>query len=122
MIIGKRIKELRKKMKMTQEDLANQMRISRSALANYESGLREPNGDILVNFSRILNTSTDYLLGNTDDPRSLKEIHQFQKDKPSCEYNELISIDHYKNLPSIARKEIEDYIEFIVHKYGKGKD
>ena len=122
MIIGKHIKDLRKKMKLTQEDLADQMQISRSALANYESGLREPKGDILVNFARILNTSTDYLLGNTDDPLSLKEIHQFQKDKPSCEYNKLISIDHYKNLPPIARKEIEDYIEFILHKYRKNKD
>ncbi|KYH31535.1 MAG: helix-turn-helix domain-containing protein [Moorella sp. (in: firmicutes)] len=64
MSIGKRIKELREKIGLTQEELAERVQISRSALANYESGYREPKGDILVRFAKALNTSTDFLLGN----------------------------------------------------------
>ncbi|AKX95661.1 transcriptional regulator [Moorella thermoacetica] len=64
MSIGKRIKELREKIGLTQEELAERVQISRSALANYESGYREPKGEILVRFAKALNTSTDFLLGN----------------------------------------------------------
>lgn len=68
MEIGKRIKVLREKKDFTQEELAERIQISRSALANYESGLREPKGDILKRFAKALDTTTDYLLGRTDDP------------------------------------------------------
>lgn len=70
MLIGKRIKELREQLGLTQEELAERVNISRSALANYESGLREPKGDILIRFAEALDTTTDHLLGKstyTDD-------------------------------------------------------
>ncbi|MBE3586531.1 MAG: helix-turn-helix transcriptional regulator [Thermoanaerobacter sp.] len=88
MIIGKRIKELREQLGLTQEELAEKVGISRSALANYESGLREPKGDILVRFANALNTTTDYLLGKTS-----------RTDKPDPERKNTIE----EEFPEISR-------------------
>jgi len=66
--IGKRIKILREQLGLSQEELAVIVNISRSALANYENNLREPKGEILVRIARSLKTTTDYLLGRTNDP------------------------------------------------------
>lgn len=78
MIVGKRIKELRKRLSLTQEELAERVGVSRSALANYESGLREPKGDILVRFAKVFNITTDYLLGKagrTNNPKPTDNNH-----------------------------------------------
>jgi len=66
--VGRRIKELREQLGLTQEELAEKASISRSALANYESGVREPKGIILVRLAEALETSADYILtGKTND-------------------------------------------------------
>ena len=62
----------REKMGITKEELARLSYISRSALANYESGLREPKGAIIVNIATALNTTTDYLLGRTETREALE--------------------------------------------------
>jgi len=65
--IGKRIKKLREQQDKTQEELAEKAGITRSALANYESGVREPKGIILVRIAEALKTTTDYLLTGKDE-------------------------------------------------------
>jgi transcriptional regulator with XRE-family HTH domain len=72
-MIGSNIKRLREKMGITQEELARRTHISRSSLANYESGLREPKGAILVNLASALNTTTDLLLGRTNALEALEK-------------------------------------------------
>ena len=112
MIIGGRIKELRKKLKLTQEELADKIQISRSALANYECGSREPKGDILVRFAHILNTSIDYILGNSDSPYT----EQLREESKQAQYRAVLSD---KDLPPEAVKEIEDFVRYIEYKYKK---
>lgn len=83
--IGKRIKQRREQMGLTQEELANKANISRSALANYESGVREPRGAILVRLAEALETSSDYLLGHTSDSRPIEEIAEEAKHSPEIQ-------------------------------------
>lgn len=45
---GNRIRSLRKKLKMTQKQMAEQLFIDQSTLATYENGTREIPIDILV--------------------------------------------------------------------------
>jgi transcriptional regulator with XRE-family HTH domain len=40
----------------------------------YEIGEREPDFDTVTRLATFLNTSVDYLLGRTDDPRPVEEI------------------------------------------------
>lgn len=65
MNIGEIIAELRIDRDMNQEDLAAVLNISRSALANWESGNRRIDIETLVVIADYFNVSCDYLLGRT---------------------------------------------------------
>lgn len=67
-MLGTRIASLRKNKKMTQENIAKRIGIPRSTYSNYEAGNREPDNETLKKIAKCLETSTDYLLGLTDDP------------------------------------------------------
>lgn len=60
---GSRIKALRLQKKMTQAELANKLGVTKSVISAYETGLRMPSYDILIQMARIFKVSTDYLLG-----------------------------------------------------------
>lgn len=64
----KRIKELRKKKQISGESLGEMVGVQKSAISKYELGRAQPSVEVLVQIANILETSTDYLLGNTDDP------------------------------------------------------
>jgi transcriptional regulator with XRE-family HTH domain len=68
MKFSERLAELRKKHKMTQQELANKLGVSRGAIGMYEIGQREPDAETLKKIADFFNTTTDYLLGRTDDP------------------------------------------------------
>jgi transcriptional regulator with XRE-family HTH domain len=68
MKFSERLAELRKKHKMTQQELANKLGVSRGTIGMYEIGQREPDAETLKKIADFFNTTTDYLLGRTDDP------------------------------------------------------
>ncbi|MDH7578510.1 MAG: helix-turn-helix domain-containing protein [Bacillota bacterium] len=118
MEIGKRIKALREEKDLTQEELAERIQISRSALANYESGLREPKGDILKRFAKALDTTTDYLLGETDDPRPRPITNIQQEPKPSLKTKRLYdSIARAQDLPEENIDQITEALEALIKHY-----
>lgn len=51
---------------MHQQDLADLLGISRSAISMWETGRSRPDGDMLENLAEIFEVSVDYLLGLTD--------------------------------------------------------
>lgn len=48
---------------MTQGELAKKLNLTKSVISAYETDLRLPSYDVLINISRIYNVSTDFLLG-----------------------------------------------------------
>ena len=56
--------KLRKERSLTQMDLSEYLGISRQAVANYESGKREPDFETLRKLSKLFNVSTDLLIEN----------------------------------------------------------
>lgn len=62
-IFSERLKECRKQAKLTQEDIAKQLNISRGAYAQYENEMTQPSLQTLIKIADILKTSVDYLLG-----------------------------------------------------------
>lgn len=61
---GKLLKKLREELNMTQKELADRVQVTPKAISFYELNQREPSNELLVEFSKIFNVSTDYLLGN----------------------------------------------------------
>lgn len=64
--IGERIKEARKENGMTQQELAQQLNISRSAISNWEIGRNYPDIQMIVSISNLLDVSLDQLLKGDD--------------------------------------------------------
>ena len=63
MDFGNRLKTLRIKKKLTQQQLADLLGLTKSVITAYENGLRYPAYDVLIKISRIFKVSTDFLLG-----------------------------------------------------------
>jgi transcriptional regulator with XRE-family HTH domain len=71
---SERFKLLRQKQGWTQQDIADKLNMSRSTIANYESGEKKiPREETLIRIADLFNTTTDYLLGRIDEPTSTKE-------------------------------------------------
>jgi transcriptional regulator with XRE-family HTH domain len=70
--LGKRIKEMREKRKLTQSQLAKKIGKNKSLVWRYENEPVRPDGNVLQKIAEILETRVDYLLGRTNDP----EPHQ----------------------------------------------
>ncbi|MEC0233685.1 helix-turn-helix transcriptional regulator [Paenibacillus kribbensis] len=66
--LGERIKALREKMGLTQDDLADALDMNRANISNYERGtITKIPSNILGKLADVLNTNADYLLGRIDD-------------------------------------------------------
>ncbi len=65
--VGERIKECRKMKGLTQKQVSKLMGIVTQQYQTYESGRYELNYQQLVMLCKILETSSDYLLGLTDN-------------------------------------------------------
>jgi transcriptional regulator with XRE-family HTH domain len=69
--VGMRISLLRKESKISQEELAEKLFITRQALSKWENGTSIPSIDSLLEISKIFNTTFEYLLG-LDDKENMK--------------------------------------------------
>ena len=67
------LKEERKKRKLTQEQLAKEIKIARPAYAMYETGKNTPPTDVLIRIADFYNVSTDYLLGRYTKKRDKEQ-------------------------------------------------
>ena len=66
--LGKRITQLREGRKMTQDQLAKKLNISRASLSHYEQSRREPDYETVVRIANYFRVSLDYLFGRTALP------------------------------------------------------
>ena len=67
-----RLKELRIKKRITQNTLADFLKVSQSTISNIESGINIISTPFLYQICKKYNISADYLLGKTDEPKYLK--------------------------------------------------
>ena len=64
-----RLRDLREDRDMTQEQIAAYLGMKQAQYSRYERGLRDIPTDVLIRLALFYNTSTDYILGLTDDSR-----------------------------------------------------
>lgn len=63
MEFGFRLKELRTQAKLTQQQLAQRIGITKSVVSFYELQERAPSPEVLIKLAGVFHVSTDYLLG-----------------------------------------------------------
>lgn len=65
-MLGERIAEQRKKLGLSQEELAEKLNISQKSISKYELGDRKPQYKVLVRMAEYFGVTVDYLLRSTD--------------------------------------------------------
>ncbi len=68
----KRIKDLREDKDLSQKDIAKILNMSQTGYSKYEVGTNDIPTKILISLSVFYNTSVDYILGLTDNPKPYK--------------------------------------------------
>lgn len=76
MIIADKIMMLRKKNGWSQEELAEQLDVSRQSVSKWESGLSVPDLNKVVAMSALFGVSTDFLLKDDLEEISTSETHE----------------------------------------------
>lgn len=71
MSIGDSLKRFRKEYSLTQQNVADALKIQKSSYQRYEQGKVVPAATV-IDLSNFFNVSTDYLLGRTDNPARLQ--------------------------------------------------
>ncbi|MGG3523055.1 helix-turn-helix domain-containing protein [Bacillus pseudomycoides] len=66
-ILSIRIKELRKERKWSQKELGEKVDVSESFVSKVESGKKQPSREVTTKIAEVLNVTTDYLLGRSDE-------------------------------------------------------
>lgn len=85
-MLSQRLKEARKRSKLTQEELAKMVKTKKTTISNYETGYSSPSNEMLNDLADALRVSADYLLGRTNDPSPI------ENEKP---YDSLAEITKY---------------------------
>ena len=68
----KRIRELREDRDINQTQMAKELNMSQTGYSHYEVGQNDIPSKILIKLAKFHNTSVDYILELTDDPRPYK--------------------------------------------------
>lgn len=90
MDIGNKIIELRKKEKLSQENLANKLGVTRNTISNWELNITKPDVVQIKKISKIFNVSIDELLDN--DIRDIIEKRLSNTEKITSKNNKIIKI------------------------------
>lgn len=93
-MIGERLYELRRDANLTQDQLADILKINKHSISSYERDKSEPPDEIKVCIARYFNVSVDYLLGLVSDSRPLE---------PGANYLRLPSGFPAERLPELKR-------------------
>lgn len=80
MNLGEQIKKRRSELNMTQEELAEKLSVTRSAVSNWETEKNYPDLQTIVDISDELNISLDILLKG--DKKMVEKITQDSKENP----------------------------------------
>ena len=85
---GTKLKLARKRLNLTQSEHANQLSVTKETIYRYEKNLQEPTLQRLSDLSRVLDVSSDYLLGLDEDHRRLYiNIGQLTDEQKQAIYN-----------------------------------
>ena len=103
MKLGEKIKEIRKNKNISQEQLANMLKINRNYLSRIETGKSDPNSTILKQIAEIFNIDLNTLLEiNTDKLSNNEKINYITS---SCKNLHDKDLDFIVRVISIMKEE-----------------
>ena len=112
--IGERIRKLRKKRKMTQEQLRSVIDISSTHMSHIENGSTMLSLPVLIDIANALGTTVDYLLSDSVSSSAhvfRSEIEEILKDCSNYEYRVMVETMAFvkKSLRNIPKSYEENF-------------
>ena len=111
-LISNNLKHLRKKIKLTQEQMAVQVGIKRSLLGAYEEGRADPRISNLLKFSEIFNLTVDELISS--------DLTKDKNEEINAKSNTTASNSHLQVLSITVDNEDRENIELVPQKAAAG--
>lgn len=114
-ILGRRITELRESRKMTQEELAKKLNISRASLSHYEKNRREPDYETLQKIADYFQVSIDYMFGRTANSKEIldEQVRDFVDSLELSDSNILESFTLTIDGRELTDEEARRFIAFV---------
>lgn len=105
-------KRIREQSGLTQQQMADKLGISRSAIGMYEKGEREPNFETLELIADIFNVDMNFLLGKKPTTEVIPDTYYLDKEaKEAAQF--LYENPDYKVLFDASRKVKKEDIDFV---------
>lgn len=102
------LKNLRESQNITQEQLAEYLKVSRPTIAGYETKSRQPDFEKLEKIANFFHVSIDYLLTGTKSEVNINPV------KPLSEkFLNTKVLDGYKKLSPESKQDLLKYIELL---------
>lgn len=76
-----KLQEIREQKNIMQKDLAEKLNKTRACISSWETNKTEPDLQSLISLANILEVSTDYLLGRTNDVGLVEVQHELTHDQ-----------------------------------------
>ena len=118
MSFGENLKKLRKRVNLSQNELANLLGINQYNISFWEIGRSEPNIEQIIKLSEILNVPTDYLLGKdiiltTSQEEFQTVVNHFKQDIEDEMLNELINL--YSSISNEKKKDLLQLVKSLTN-------
>jgi len=105
LMIGQRLKMLRREKKVRQEDLAIILGVQKATVSHYETGKADPSDKVKIEIAKYFDVSMDYLMGIIDEPIPHYRPELFLKIPKTIRYEErefledfVANVDYKRNL------------------------
>lgn len=102
-MFGDKLKFYREEMNMSQEELGKEINVTRATISNWETGKSFPDGDKLLELSKLFGISTDVLLGEKIDEDELEIFKGY-----------LRRAGIMKNIEDITFEELKHAIDYVL--------
>ncbi|EKQ50306.1 MULTISPECIES: helix-turn-helix transcriptional regulator [unclassified Clostridium] len=109
-MLGDKIKNLRKKKGLTQQELSDAIGVSRSTIGMVEKNLQGTGNETLIKLADFFGVTVDYLLSDNEQIENIEEI------KKERDYS--LSIKEQENIDDEAQKIINE----LSMSFSKNKD
>ena len=111
-MIGARLKNLRQKKGITQNELGAILGVGKTTISQYESETRSPDTNMLQRIADFFDVTSDYLLGRTDTPNTVTlEGDQIPESLRNVDV-ELIEMIKEAKESGLTKSELEEILEF----------
>lgn len=119
-VFSRRLRELRKERRMSQQEIAAALRIHRTTYTKYETGVVTPDQQGLVQLAEMFGVTVDYLLGRTHTavPDDLEES---AGELVSLSLQEKLLVQMYRQLSYAEQQELQQQIQTAFNRQRRQK-